>query len=77
MPNNIRLSVRNILVPQMALNLDQCSTAFEQPTRACMFEWYWVDDKDDAKVFHAESIVSSFLVRRRGEFWYGAKVVRK
>jgi len=40
-------------------------------------EWFWVDDKDDAKVFHAESIASSFLVRRRGEFWYGAKVVRK
>jgi hypothetical protein len=40
-------------------------------------EWFWVDDKDDAKVFHAESIASSFLVRRRGEFWKGAKVVRK
>lgn len=36
-------------------------------------EWFWVD----AKVFHAESIASSFLVRRRGEFWNGAKVVRK
>lgn len=40
-------------------------------------EWFWVDDKDDAKVFHAESIASSFLVRRRGEFWKGAKVVSK
>jgi len=40
-------------------------------------EWFWVDSKDDAKVFHAESIASSFLVRRRGEFWKGAKVVRK
>lgn len=29
-------------------------------------EWFWVDDKDDAKEFHAESIASSFLVRRRG-----------
>lgn len=38
-------------------------------------EWFWVDNKDDAKVFHAESIASSFLVRRRGEFWKGAKVV--
>lgn len=25
-------------------------------------EWFWVDNKDDAKVFHAESIASSFLV---------------
>ncbi|MEG0031783.1 hypothetical protein [Acinetobacter sp.] len=40
-------------------------------------EWFWVDNKDDAKVFHAESIASSFLVRRRGEFWKGAKVVGK
>ena len=40
-------------------------------------EWFWVDDKDDAKVFHAESIASSFLGRRRGEFWKGAKVVGK
>ena len=40
-------------------------------------EWFWVDNKDDAKVFHAESIASSFLVRRRGEFWKGSKVVRK
>lgn len=40
-------------------------------------EWFWVDDKDDSKVFHAESIASSFLVRRRGEFWKGAKVVGK
>lgn len=40
-------------------------------------EWFWVDNKDDAKVFHAESIASSFLVRRRGEFWKDAKVVRK
>ena len=31
-------------------------------------EWFWVDDKDDAKVFHAESIARSFLVRRRGGF---------
>jgi len=40
-------------------------------------EWFWVDDKADAKVFHAESIASSFLVRRRGEFWKGAKIVNK
>ena len=40
-------------------------------------EWFWVDDKDDAKVFHAESIASSFLVCRRGEFWKDAKVVGK
>lgn len=36
-------------------------------------EWFWVDNKDDAKVFHTESIAISFLVRRRGEFWNGAK----
>ncbi|MGF2683442.1 hypothetical protein ACQUFR_11780 [Acinetobacter johnsonii] len=29
-------------------------------------EWFWVDNKDDAKVFHAESIAISFLVRTRG-----------
>ena len=37
-------------------------------------EWFWVDDKHEAKVFHAESIASSFLVRRSGEFCKGAKV---
>ena len=40
-------------------------------------EWFWVDDKDYAKMFHAESIASSFLVRRRGAFWKGAKVVSR
>ena len=40
-------------------------------------EWFWVDNKDDAKVFHAESIAISFLVRGRGEFWKGDKVVNK
>ncbi len=40
-------------------------------------EWFWVDNKDDAKVFHTESIAISFLVRRRGEFWNGAKVVSR
>lgn len=40
-------------------------------------EWFWVDNKDDAKVFHTESIAISFLVRRRGEFWRGAKVVSR
>ena len=37
---------------------------------------YW-GEKVEAKVFHAESIASSFLVRRRGEFWKGAKVVSR
>ncbi len=36
-------------------------------------EWFWVDNKDDAKEFHAESIASSFLVRRR---WSVGKVLR-
>jgi len=40
-------------------------------------EWFWVDDKADAKVFHAASIASSFLVRRRGDFWKDVKVVGK
>ena len=40
-------------------------------------EWFWVDNKDDAKVFHTESIAISFLVRRRAEFWNGAKVVSR
>ncbi|MBV7307299.1 hypothetical protein KVY11_01130 [Acinetobacter sp. CWB-G5] len=40
-------------------------------------EWFWVDNKDDAKEFHAESIASSFLIRRRGEFWKGAKVANR
>ena len=40
-------------------------------------EWFWVDNKDDAKVFHTESIAISFLVRRRGEFWLDAEVIEK
>lgn len=50
---------------------------FSDVQQVYQHEWIWVDDKDDAKVFHAESIASSFLVRRRGEFWKGAKVVGK
>lgn len=47
---------------------------FSDTQQVYQTEWFWIDDKDDAKVFHAERIVNSFLLLRRGDFWKCAKL---
>ena len=40
-------------------------------------QYFWTKDEDLAKQFLDQHSVLSFLSKRRGEFWVGAKVVSK
>lgn len=38
--------------------------------------WYWTDDEEDAKTFIDTGVAEKILLRNKGEFWHGAKVVK-
>ena len=37
--------------------------------------WYWTDDEEKARSFIDRGVAEKILLRNKGEFWDGAKVV--